>query len=74
MSPLSSHASLSPRQEGRALNQPLSFDTSSVTNMDSMFHVRSLRPAREPRSWSSPCTKLAPPPPHAPSRRKPLCP
>ena len=29
-----------PRQDARAFNQPLSWDTSSVTNMDYMFGVR----------------------------------
>ena len=38
-------ALLSTRQQAYAFNQPLSFDTSSVTNMNSMFYVRS---AREP--------------------------
>ena len=37
-------AAVSPCPEGQgasAFNQPLSFDTSSVTNMESMFEVRS---------------------------------
>jgi hypothetical protein len=38
-----SHALLSTRQYASAFNQPLSFDTSKVTNMRSMFHVRSAR-------------------------------
>ena len=38
-----SHARLSIRQEAFAFNQPLSFDTSSVTNMGFMFDVRSAR-------------------------------
>ena len=33
-----SHARLSTRQAASAVNQPLSFNTSSVTNMSSMFH------------------------------------
>ena len=37
------YAPLSTRQHARAFNQPLSFDTSSVTNMGSMFAVRSAR-------------------------------
>ena len=38
-----SHARLSTRQSADAFNQPLSFDTSSVTNMIRMFNVRSAR-------------------------------
>merc|ERR1712086_988452 len=38
-----SHARLSTRQFATAFNQPLSFDTSSVTNMRQMFEVRSAR-------------------------------
>ena len=34
---------LSTRQNAYAFNQPLSFDTSSVTTMESMFRVRSAR-------------------------------
>ena len=39
----SSHAFLSTRQLAYAFNQPLSFVTSSVTNMEFMFTVRSAR-------------------------------
>jgi hypothetical protein len=35
--------SLSTRQHAHAFNQPLSFDTSMVTNMERMFQVRSAR-------------------------------
>ena len=43
-SPLpASHARLSTRQAASAFNQPLSFDTSKVTNMQQMFEVRSAR-------------------------------
>ena len=35
------HALLSTRQYASAFNQPLSFDTSSVTTMHAMFSVRS---------------------------------
>ena len=42
-SPRISHAALSTRQNAHAFNQPLSFDTSSVTNMLDMFDVRSAR-------------------------------
>ena len=38
-----SHTRLSTRQDASAFNQPLSFDTSKVTNMDRMFYVRSAR-------------------------------
>jgi hypothetical protein len=38
-----SHALLSTRQNANAFNQPLSFDTSKVTNMRYMFGVRSAR-------------------------------
>ena len=38
-----SHALLSTRQSAKAFNQPLSFDTSKVTNMSFMFYVRSAR-------------------------------
>ena len=40
-SSLASHALLSTRQTARVFNQPLSFDTSSVTDMHWMFYVRS---------------------------------
>eukprot|EP00964_Phaeocystis_antarctica_P133609 scaffold97822_cov51-Phaeocystis_antarctica.AAC.1 len=36
-----SYALLSTRQEASAFNQPLSFDTSSLTTMSYMFYVRS---------------------------------
>jgi surface protein len=38
-----SHALLSTRQGNTAFNQPLSWDTSKVTNMERMFYVRSAR-------------------------------
>jgi len=40
---------LDARQDAYAFNQPLSFDTSSVTTMDYMFQVRSA-PAHATRS------------------------
>jgi hypothetical protein len=48
-------------------NQPLSLDTSKVTNMVHMFTVRSARAPWSPslESGLPPCTPLAPPPPHA---------
>ena len=55
MSP-SQHAFLLTRQNARAFNQPLSFDTSSVTDMSDMFRVRSGRAPTSTwipaRSWS----------------------
>ena len=58
----------STRQTANAFNQPLSFDTSKVTNMNQMFYVRSAR-ALTPKPWVQsdlpPCMPLAPPPPHA---------
>ena len=42
-SSFASHALFSTRQYASAFNHPLSFDTSSVTNMRHMFHVRSVR-------------------------------
>ena len=48
-----SHARLSTRQAASAFNQPLSFDTSSVTDMHGMFRVRSAR-APTPKALSRP--------------------
>ena len=42
-SPPASYGLLATRQQASAFNQPLSFDTSSVTNMYWMFFVRSTR-------------------------------
>eukprot|EP00964_Phaeocystis_antarctica_P045599 scaffold26259_cov55-Phaeocystis_antarctica.AAC.2 len=49
-----SYALLSTRQEASAFNQPLSFDTSSVTTMYSMFGVRSAHALAPPslHSWA----------------------
>ena len=79
--PPTPHAALSPRpplatwQYAAAFNQPLNFDTSSVTDMNSMFGVRSARAPPSPatlRSWLPPCTRLSPPPPPpTPSRLPP---
>jgi surface protein len=45
-----------------AFNQPLSFDTSSVTNMARMFYVRSTRiPCQQPAQLGPPCALLTPP-------------
>jgi len=60
LSPPASHALPSTRQEASAFNQPLSFNTSSVTDMSSMFWVRSAR-ALGPQALSrafSPCMPL----------------
>ena len=43
LAPRLAYASLVTRQYASAFNQPLSFDTSEVTDMDSMFRVRSAR-------------------------------
>ena len=43
-----------------AFNQPLSFDTSSVTNMFQMFMVRALAPSLQVGAPCTPCTPLAP--------------
>ena len=42
------------RQEADAVNQPLSFDTSSVTDMSNMFWVRSARALHLMCSWTLP--------------------
>eukprot|EP00964_Phaeocystis_antarctica_P032960 scaffold18676_cov52-Phaeocystis_antarctica.AAC.3 len=55
------YAPFDSRQGAVAFNQPLSFDTSSVTNMDGMFWVRSSPcPAPNLQSRALPCTLLAP--------------
>ena len=56
------------RQLAEAFNQPLSFDTSRVTNMDEMFEVHSTRALRPDSSLAFPlnCTLHARPPPHRP--------
>ena len=61
------YALLSTRQSALAFNQPLSFDTSSVTDMRYMFHVRSahaLAPTAGPsrRAFRS-CAAAGPCPP-----------
>ena len=62
----SSDASLLNWQQATAFNQPLSFDTSKVTNMYGMLDVRSARalPQQAPQLGRA-GTLLAPPPPHA---------
>ena len=68
--PPASNALLSTRQRALAFNQPLSFDTSSVTTMTNMFSVRSPR-ALGPQalSWAFPLHASCVPPPHPrPSR------
>ena len=44
----SSYASLSTGQQAVAFNQPLNFDTSSITSMQAMFQVRSTVPCQQP--------------------------
>jgi len=76
--------SLSPRQQASAFNQPLSWDTSSVTNMYQMFYVRSARApasrldsfgssARTLLAAASACTLLALPPRPRPPASWPAC-
>ena len=68
MSPLCPCACLSTRQGTSAFNQPLSFDTSSVTNMGGMFYVRSARAlasSLHSRVLPVPCLRRRP---HTPSR------
>ena len=43
LAPHRTHALLSTRQGASAFNQPLSWDTSKVTDMYGMFEVRSAR-------------------------------
>ena len=69
--------SLSPRQGANVFNQPLSFDTSSVTNMYQMFIVRSARaPASRLRTWvlclHAACAASAPTPSRLHARHSPL--
>ena len=60
MSTLSLHATLSTRQDAYSFNQPLSFDTSSVTTMNYMFAVRSARALpQQPPQLGPPCALLA---------------
>ena len=65
-----SHALPSTRQYASAFNQPLSFDTSSVTNMWNMFWVRSAR-ALGPQPFESrgPCMPTLPPRTLSPASR-----
>jgi hypothetical protein len=67
------YASLSTRQGASAFNQPLSWDTSSVTDMNYMFQVRSARaPASRLHSWvlclHPACAAAAPTPSRLPAR------
>ena len=57
---------LSIRQKAEAFNQPLSFDTSSVTTMNKMFYVNSACALRSDSSQAFPCTLHALSPPHRP--------
>jgi surface protein len=79
-----SHVPLpSTRQNAKAFNQPLSFDTSKVTDMNSMFNVRSER-ALTPQALSqafpvhTACAAAAhalpPPGPHLAPHRMCMCP
>ena len=63
-------------QEATAFNQPLSLDTSSVSNMGWMFAVRFARAlpsaATVGTSLHAACTAAAPPRPPDPARMRPL--
>ena len=50
-SPGITHALLSTRQEAKAFNQPVSFDTSGVMDMYGMFFVRSAARALPPQPF-----------------------
>ena len=64
-SPRASYVLLSStRQQASAFNQPLSLDTSSVTDMTKMLEVRSARTLTPSIQTAPPCEPLAPPPPH----------
>ena len=62
LAPHRAHALLTTRQEAVKFNQPLTFDTSSVTDMKRMFSVRSPRvPCHQPPSQVlRACAPLAP--------------
>ena len=66
MSP-ASHAPLCTRQGAYAFNQPLTFDTSSVTDMQYMFSVRSA-PAHATHSPVGPTPRVTQATAPAPSR------
>ena len=70
-----SYALLSTRQGASKFNQPVSFPTSSVTNIRGMFAVRSARAlcGFRPSIGHSQCIPLAPPPPHALPQLAPHC-
>ena len=55
---LSWYASLWTRQYATVFNQPLSFDTSKVTNMNHLFYVRSARALAVTHQSGPPCTAL----------------
>ena len=59
-----SYALVSNRQSATAFNQPLSFDTSEVTDMNAMFMVRSTQALRPIYTRALPCTLLALQPTH----------
>ena len=68
-----------PRQGAYTFNQPVSFDTSSVTNMDWIFEVRAFpcaasQPAVTPTLLHAACTAIAPVYPREAARASPLSP
>ena len=56
--PPAPYARLMTRQSASAFNQPLSFDTSSVTSISDMFYVRSAQAPPPPRIQAFACTRL----------------
>ena len=61
-----------PRQQASSFNQPLSFDTFSVTDMRSLFTVRSPRPKSAVKPSPARCLHRGrPPPPRLPTRQRP---
>ena len=58
---LASYAPLATRQDAYAFNQPLSFDTSSVTRMWYLFDVRTLAPTTTREPASQLCRSRSPP-------------
>ena len=56
--PPAPYARLMTRQGAEAFNEPLSFNTSSVTGMGKMFYVRSAQAPPPPRIQAFACTRL----------------
>ena len=71
LTPPGPHAALSTRQMASSFNQPLSLDTSSVTDMTAMFYVRSARALPPIRNRVLACTLRVPPPQALPAAPRP---